>query len=155
MPAFEASDVGSTPTGATTMSARYERELRAMLEAHGYLVVRAAGSLGVADLVASPPGLPSIYIEEKSTQDDAVFYVRGRALRDQYNRARDIARAGHIIIYAVRFKTGPQNADDRRWRFFVVKDEEPMPMRRSEGYRFEEFFTHVAAPKQMTFAEVK
>lgn len=136
------------------MSDTYERELRAILEGYGYLVVRAAGSLGVADMVASAPGHPPIFIEEKSTKEGTVFYINGRALRDQHNRARDIARAGHIMVYAVRFKTGPQNAEDRRWRIFVIKDEEPQPLRRAEGYRIEEFFTHVGQSRQKTL-EVK
>lgn len=125
-----------------------------MLEAEGYLVVRAAGSLGVADMVASAPGQPAIYIEEKSVKHDSVFYINGRELRDQFNRARDIARAGFVIIYAVRFKLGPKNAEDRRWRFFPVKDEDPAPLRREDGYKFEEFFPRVGKARQLKL-EVK
>lgn len=44
-----------------------ERQVKALLEAEDWFVVRAAGSLGDADLVALRVGSPSRLVEVKST----------------------------------------------------------------------------------------
>lgn len=57
-----------------------ERAVRRILEAEGWLVVRAPGSLGVADLVALKAGERPRLIESKSTLTPfAHFLPRDRA----------------------------------------------------------------------------
>lgn len=129
------------------MSATYERELKALLSVRAFYAVRSAGSLGL-DLIAtrpvatvnsdSQPLSRVVIIEEKSTQDPDIFYVKGRANQDQFEYARRLASDGHIVVYCVRFKSG---ARDNRWRVFqIFKDSISGPMRRIEGRTIDDFF---------------
>ena len=125
--------------GVPRLSSTYERELKALLEARGFYVVRAAGSHGL-DLVATRPtrahGAETYIVEEKSTRK-STFYVGGAEARGQWAEATSLARAGHQVLYAVRFKSGHRSD---RWQFFPVNGKQPRPMRRGEGLLLDDVF---------------
>jgi Holliday junction resolvase len=53
---------------AGTRGTRRERQVRELLEADGWIVVRAAGSLGPVDLAALKRGAPPRLVQVKSDQ---------------------------------------------------------------------------------------
>jgi len=83
-----------------------ERQTRAALEAHGWLVVRAAGSLGVADLVAlrwaNTPLLVSCKVGGKIGPAERTALID--AARNSGSRPLMATREirGHVDIYAVK-----------------------------------------------------
>lgn len=125
--------------GVPRVSSAYERELKSLLEARGFYVVRAAGSHGL-DLVATRPSRargPETYIvEEKSTRKSA-FYVGGAEAKAQWAQASSLATAGHEVLYAIRFKGGSRRD---RWQLFPVDGPCPKPMRRGEGLLLDDVF---------------
>lgn len=118
----------------------YERELKALLagdqktiskmvktcdarECEGYssalsspfLVIRAAGSLGV-DLVALRWDF-SFPIEVKSSADDVLHFSKNPRLGEQADKMRDECSASHLIpIYAYRLKSIRGDP----WRIFTI-----------------------------------
>jgi len=99
----------------------YERELMKILEKHGYIVIRSAGSSGHGDLVALKPSgyhmgeriWTPIIIECKKTSQK-VFYISGEKRVRQYNDLLKLARKDIKVYYAIRFK------GDKTWYFFLV-----------------------------------
>lgn len=75
-----------------------ERQVKAQLEADGWLVTRAAGSLGIADLVALKLGRSPLLIEVKSTAGGP--YERfGPADRQALSAAAALAGAEAWLVH--------------------------------------------------------
>ena len=80
-----------------------------------FLVIRAAGSLGV-DLVALRWDY-SFPIEVKSSSEDTLHFSKSPRLMEQANRMKDDCDSAHLLpIYAFRLKN--QKGDP--WRFFAL-----------------------------------
>ena len=80
-----------------------------------FMVIRAAGSLGV-DLVALRWDY-SFPIEVKSSSDDTMHFSKNPRLMEQANRMKDDCRSAQLLpIYAFRLKN--QKGDP--WRFFAL-----------------------------------
>ena len=78
--------------------AKYERELKHILEQQGFLVIRAAGSHDI-DLVALKPSR-HILIEVKSTKS-MKKRLNGKSY-DQYHKLHELSKQGYEIVYAIR-----------------------------------------------------
>ena len=102
-----------TRAGPSEQAEAYHRVLTAP-----FLVVRAAGSLGQADLVAMRSDV-SFPIEVKSSTREVIHFSESNgALHDQaVEMAEAAARAGVIALYAFRLKN--VRADDA-WRVFTL-----------------------------------
>lgn len=89
-----------------------ERQTKSALQAHGWVVVRAAGSLGVADIVALRAGNTPLLISCKLNGHIAPLERRALIEACQAAGARPIMAArskrGVVDIYVVRLDTsGP------------------------------------------------
>lgn len=93
----------------------FERRWYNSLVEHPFLVIRAAGSLGV-DLVALRWDF-SFPIEVKSSSEDVMHFSRNPRLSEQANKMRDECSDPHLLpIYAYRLKN--QKGDP--WRIFTL-----------------------------------
>ena len=72
--------------------AERERQVKKLLEAKGWMVTKAGGSLGVADLVALRAGAPPELIQVKSDKDSPYTHF-GPAAREELKRVADEAGA--------------------------------------------------------------
>lgn len=102
-----------TRTGPADEADAYKRVMRSP-----FLVVRAAGSLGTADLVAMRHDV-AFPIEVKSANRDVIHFSESKgALHEQaLEMARQTARAGVLALYAFRRK-GVRGGD--AWRVFTL-----------------------------------
>lgn len=75
-----------------------ERAVRLYLEEKDYVVIRAAGSLGCADLVAMRVGSPTLIVEVKSTHRGP-FHSFGPADRADILAYADRAGATAVLAY--------------------------------------------------------
>lgn len=110
-----------------------ERELRKLLEGSGHWVVRAAGSLGDADLVVLFHSRPAVAIEVKATSKK--YYSPGLKgeQREQWDSYIKKCEEGFDVWYAVKFsRIG--------WRFFELwsMDDENHILRVDDGVSFME-----------------
>lgn len=102
------------------MTGVYERELKHTLEDKGFIVARAAGSLGTGDLWAFHPIRGVLWlIECKKTKHDRFKVSHQRKLKDQYVALREIAEQGggipwFMVLYAIRY------TQSRVWHFWRV-----------------------------------
>ena len=102
----------------------YERELKNTLEAEGFVVVRAAGSLGTGDLWAFHPVRGVLWlIECKKTRHDRFKISHDQKYKDQYLSLVEIARRGEAVpwftvYYAVRFTR--RGKPGKTWHFWRV-----------------------------------
>lgn len=100
----------------------YERELKSILEEKGWVVVRAAGSLGTGDIVAIDISdvFPVVKIIEcKKTKDDRYTVSRKKKTKEQYLLLKELAgRTAGVkrfsVEYAVRY------TQDKTWYFWKV-----------------------------------
>ena len=117
------------------MTARYERELKKLLEQHGFFVIRSAGSLSL-DLIAIKNG-KTLLIEQKTVHSDVFYTVRKK---EQFDLNRDLYHEkGLNVIYAVKFVGKAKSLEDS-WRFFKIDYNAPgYPILRYEnGKKIEE-----------------
>ena len=93
---------------------------RSLIE-NPFLVIRAAGSLGV-DLVALRWDY-SFPIEVKSSSEDTLHFSKSPRLMEQANRMKGDCDTAHLLpIYAFRLKN--QKGDP--WRLFALPLEQPL-----------------------------
>jgi len=116
--------------------AKYERELKKMLSDEGYLVMRAAGSMGDAgDLAVIPPvskGSTTYLIEVKSTRKEQYYTSSDK---EQYKQMQKIAsRYNCLPIYIVRFI---DDSNKKQWEIYYTDED---IYRKNEGIRFDKFF---------------
>ncbi|MDD3493798.1 MAG: hypothetical protein PHZ19_09925 [Candidatus Thermoplasmatota archaeon] len=117
---------------------KYELEIKERLENLGWLVVRSAGSMGAADIVAMKPsdrGVLLAIIEGKSLHGDT-FYVSSTAKNiDQWEAYKMLIEWGFpCVVYVIRWKSPPL------MEFFDLAECDPdrMPIfRRGTGYSLE------------------
>ena len=86
-----------TPRGVTAGHNR-ERQVKALLVSKGWVVVRAAASLGCADLVALRNGDQPMLVEVKSTAGGP-WKTFGPAARAALSRAADQAGADAYLCW--------------------------------------------------------
>jgi Holliday junction resolvase len=77
---------------------RRERQVRAILEADDWVCVRAAGSLGPADLIALKRGMPPRFVQVK-TDRDSPYKNFGPAARLLLTEAADRAGAEAWLVW--------------------------------------------------------
>lgn len=130
------------------MSHRAEREARDLLQARGYWVVRAAGSMGTIDLVYGKNG--DTYLAEvketgrKNTDGTRVFYMKaagGKGLEQRDALAR--VHEDHPSVkpgFLLRAKGHlPEHVD--RWTWHAIQDiREETVLRSDEGLPLREAF---------------
>jgi len=99
------------------MSAKYERELRTILEANGFLVIRSAGSFGI-DLISYKD--QQIYLfEQKDSRADTLYNSNPR-LKAQYDELQKIYFDHQITpIYAIRFIDNTNTSKEKKWRLYT------------------------------------
>ena len=104
-----------------------ERKWYCSLMDNPFLVIRAAGSLGV-DLVAMRWDY-SFPIEVKSSADDTLHFSKNPRLMEQAKKMADECFSAHLLpIYAYRLKN--QKGDP--WRIFTLPSE--LELKGSMGY---------------------
>lgn len=85
---------------------KYENEFKnEILEPAGYVVIRSAGSLGEADLVAIEPETAKAFLVEcKAVKGDTHYISRRKTGKEQYTKMMEHHRQGVPVIYAIRWK---------------------------------------------------
>ena len=118
---------------------KFERKLKKILKGrYNFLVIRAAGSMGCADLVAVPPvdrsPEPTYLIEVKSTRKEK-YYTSSN--KDQYKLMKEIGATHECIsIYAVRWiDSSPKS----QWEIFLPSEEDIF--RKGEGIELDKYFS--------------
>ena len=98
-----------------------ERRAYESMRSEPFLVIRAAGSLGV-DLVALRWDF-SFPIEVKSSVDEIMHFSRNPRLTEQANKMKEECSRSHLLpIYAMRLKS--QKGDP--WRVFTLPIDEEL-----------------------------
>lgn len=98
-----------------------ERQAYGSMVQEPFLVIRAAGSLGV-DLVALRWDF-SFPIEVKSSASDTLHFSKNVRLVDQADRMLDTCNRSHVIpIYAYRLKS----VHGDPWRIFTIPSDAPL-----------------------------
>lgn len=112
--------------------AAYERELKRLLEARGWCVVRSAGSMGEGDLsvkstddisfdvmMSLPVGSRGAIVEAKKTSgDEPAFYLgRSEYRREQVDALFENVERGVPVVWAVRRTSG--SFAQRAWHLWV------------------------------------
>ena len=109
---------------------RYENELKELLEntGHGHVVIRSAGSMGDADLVAIDKWTKTaviIEVKSKKAKVEKAYYVsRYEDAKAQYADLCKHAATDIKTYYAVRWKDAPELRGkplDAKWEIFGVK----------------------------------
>ena len=118
---------------------KFERKLKKILKGrYNFLVVRGAGSMGCADLVAIPPVErsfhPTYLIEVKSTRKEK-YYTSSN--KEQYKQMKEIGATHECdSIYAVRWINSSPRSE---WEIFVPIQESIF--RKGEGVELDEYFS--------------
>jgi len=84
--------------GASARGRAREREVKKKLEAQGYFVIKAGGSLGEADLIALKAGERGMMIEVKSTAAGP-FHSFGPSKREALISASEKAGLEPYLVY--------------------------------------------------------
>jgi Holliday junction resolvase len=88
----------ASTTGASARGRAREREVKKKLEAEGFFVIKAGGSLGEADLVALKAGQPGMMIEVKSTSAGP-YHSFGPEKREALYEAATKAGLDPYLVY--------------------------------------------------------
>lgn len=98
--------------------ARFEREVMAELEGHGYTCMRSAASKGAVDIVAVPdrPVLPVLWIQCKLS-DPVIPPAERRSVLDIAHRANGMPLVAYRVDGRTEFRelTGPGPAEWKYW----------------------------------------
>lgn len=95
-----------------------------------FLVIRAAGSLGV-DLVALRWDF-SFPVEVKSSAEDTLHFSRNARLSEQADRMKETCELSHVVpIYAFRLKSVRGDP----WRIFTIPSDQELKGRMGLLYR--------------------
>jgi len=104
----------------------FENELRGILEDHGKIVIRSAGSMGEADLVMINPITDQYTLIECKSISHHIYYISNtKKDQKQWHEIKNkVIKNGIKMVYAVRYKK--QNAlrgkePHEKWRFWTVQ----------------------------------
>lgn len=123
--------------------AKYENELRKLLEVRGYIVIRSAGSMGEADLILiNPKNNRAKMIECKAVAGDRFYTTNTKKNKEQYDIYKKRNAQGLDVWYAVRFKGlkhlhgQPQK---NKWKFYRVGGKDYPILRETDGLILKDF----------------
>lgn len=127
----------------------YEREFRGILDSRRWKTIRGAGSLGAADIWASPRPRTVAHFEVRASGDGGNFRItRKERLVKQQDVLVQLELQGAPVFYALRQKgyrtrQGEDERDARAWRMLSPSGIDGSILRWGHGVYIEEMETRV------------